>query len=41
MSAEEFQAAPVELDYDAPSEDEARLIELVGFLVQGLSLIHI
>ena len=23
-------------DYDAPSEDDARLIELVGFLVQGV-----
>ena len=36
MSAEEFQADPVELSYDTPSEDEARLIELVGFLVQGI-----
>ena len=25
-----------EIDYDAPSPDEARMIELVGYLVQGL-----
>ncbi len=25
-----------QLDYDAPSEEESRLIELVGFLVQGI-----
>lgn len=25
-----------ELDYDAPNPDEARMIELVGYLVQGL-----
>lgn len=29
-------ATEEEIDYDAPHPDEARLIELVGFLVQGL-----
>jgi hypothetical protein len=29
-------AAPENLDYDAMSPDEERLIELVGFLVQGI-----
>lgn len=42
MSAEELNGVPAaamdgeELDYDVPSEEESRLIELVGYLVQGI-----
>lgn len=39
MNGEELNTAgPEELDYEIPSEDDARLIELVGFLVQGIVL---
>jgi predicted RNA-binding protein YlqC (UPF0109 family) len=30
------EADEEEIDYDAPSPEEARMIELVGYLVQGL-----
>ena len=48
MQNDELQNSPVEdaeavsddvideIDYDAPNPDEARMIELVGYLVQGL-----
>jgi predicted RNA-binding protein YlqC (UPF0109 family) len=36
MNADETVPEPQEGAYDGPTEDEARLIELVGYLVQGL-----